>query len=65
MSKGINTNIREMAATIYKEIEKNNESTKQRIGKHHSDELVERKENERFHDTYFFEQKMLSFYGKI
>lgn len=64
MSKGINTNIREMVDTIYKEIEKNNESTKQRIGKHHSDELVERKENERFHDTYFFEQKMLSFVEK-
>ncbi len=61
MSSTINTSIKNMVDVIYSEIEKQNAQAEKRVGKHHSNTLVENKENEHFHDTYFFEQKMLAF----
>ncbi len=64
MSSNIDTRIREMIDLIYSEFEKNNDKTEKIVGKHLSDNLVSRKENEYYHDTYYFEQAMLSFVEK-
>ncbi len=60
MPNTLNTNIHHMIDKISAEIEKS-VLAEERVGKHHSYQLVERKEQELFHDTYFFEQKLLSY----
>lgn len=52
----------EEIVNLLKELEIFNQEKQEKIAKIHSKELYNRKENESFHDTYFFEQE---YYGLI
>ncbi len=64
MDSNINTRISGMIDSVIADLEEHNRLTEQKIGKHHSNMLVENKENEHYHDTYFFEQEYYSYVEK-
>ncbi|SCZ79426.1 AraC family transcriptional regulator [Pseudobutyrivibrio xylanivorans] len=60
----IELNIAGMLDKILSDLEEHNRLTEKKIGKHHSDQLMENKENELYHDTYYFEQEYYSYVEK-
>ena len=63
-SSTIEINISGMLDKILTDLEEHNRLTERKVGKHHSDQLMENKENERYHDTYYFEQEYYSYVEK-
>lgn len=61
MAETIDTRISGLLNKLLADLEENNRLTQQKIGKHHSNMLVENKENEHYHDTYYFEQEYYSY----
>ena len=64
MASKIDTRISGVIDNVLANLEEHNRLTEQKVGKHHSNMLVENKENEHYHDTYYFEQEYYSYVEK-
>ena len=64
MDSKIDTRISGVIDNVLASLEEHNRLTEEKVGKHHSNMLIENKENEHYHDTYYFEQEYYSYVEK-
>lgn len=64
MTTKIDTRISGVIDNVLASLEEHNRLTEEKVGKHHSNMLIENKENEHYHDTYYFEQEYYSYVEK-